>query len=164
MDFIKTLGSAVSGAKNYIVEKNKKSAIANRLKTAAKCQNQILDRAYLALGKYYYNNLRDVTNTVTEGHCAQIEITQKKLKDTLNALEELYREDTNAVVREEIDLDDVVEIKPDSNEDEISEFSEPEMPLDSFNDEVAEGIVDEAVDTTAEFADLDDNSKLPFEG
>ncbi len=163
MDFIKTLGSAVSGAKNYLLEKNKKSATANRLKNTAKHHHRVIEKAYLALGKYYYHNLRDVTNTVTEGQCVQIELSQKKLEETIKALEKLYSDEENRVASDEIELDDVTETGPILSQDEPADTYKEQMPLNDFNDEVAEGIVDEAVDTTAEFADVEENSKLPFE-
>ena len=38
----------------------------NRLRTVIRCEEKAEERAYLALGRYYYHNLRDAENTVTD--------------------------------------------------------------------------------------------------
>ncbi len=45
----------------------------NRLRTVIRCEEKAEERAYLALGRYYYHNLRDAENTVTEPYCIDIE-------------------------------------------------------------------------------------------
>ena len=66
MDFLKgitsvfkTAGGAVQDAVGVVAEKNRKNALANRLRTVIRCEEKAAERAYLALGRYYYHNLRD---------------------------------------------------------------------------------------------------------
>ena len=61
----KTAGGAVQGAVKVVEEKNRRTALMNRLRTVIRCEEKAEERAYLALGRYYYHNLRDAENTVT---------------------------------------------------------------------------------------------------
>ncbi len=155
MDFFKTIGHAVTGAKDYLVEKNKKTADINRLKTNIKCQDQIMKKAYLALGRYYYHNLRDEMDPQTIEFCEQIDKAQKSREDAMSKLGVIKEQLTEKEMREEIDLDGVVEISPPVEEDFVKK--------DVVDDTVTDGIIDESIDTTAEVADIDENSDLPFE-
>ncbi len=144
MDFFKNLASAVVGAKDIMVEKNRRTALINRLRTVIKCEEQISDRAYMALGRYYYHNLRDDSNPVTEPHCADIDDSQRKLENALAHLEKLYSEEKENSTSEEITLDDVMEV--------------------SVEDQVEDGFVDEAVASAEpETAEDGENDNLPFE-
>ena len=73
----KTAGGAVQGAVKVVEEKNRRTALMNRLRTVIRCEEKAEERAYLALGRYYYHNLRDAENTVTEPYCIDIEAAQK---------------------------------------------------------------------------------------
>ena len=75
----KTAGGAVQGAVKVVEEKNRRTALMNRLRTVIRCEEKAEERAYLALGRYYYHNLRDAENTVTEPYCIDIEAAQKRI-------------------------------------------------------------------------------------
>ena len=144
MDLFKNLASAFVGAKDIMVEKNRRTALINRLRTVIKCEEQSSDRAFMALGRYYYHNLRDVGNSVTEPHCADIDEAQKKLENALKHLEELYNEESDKSTVEEITLEDVMEI--------------------SVDDQVEDGFIDEAAASPEpETAKDGENDNLPFE-
>ena len=51
-------------AATQLKEKNRRLAAANRLRTAIRCQEKAAEKEYLALGRYYYNVLRDPDNPV----------------------------------------------------------------------------------------------------
>ena len=72
----KTAGGAMQNAVGVVAEKNRKTALANRLRTVIRCEEKAAERAYLALGRYYYNNLRDAANANTEPYCADIEAAE----------------------------------------------------------------------------------------
>ena len=55
------------------------AAYLNRIRTVIKCEEQAAEKEYLALGRYYYNNLRDPSNAVTEPHCAELEAIEARL-------------------------------------------------------------------------------------
>lgn len=167
MDFLKnitaafkTAGEAVQDAVGVVAEKNRKNALANRLRTVIRCEEKAAERAYLALGRYYYHNLRDAGNTVTEPHCIDIEAAERRIDAAVEKLEALCHEDGEEEI-EEITLDDVREFVPQPAADEA----------------VPEGMVDEAVEAApAEPAtehpeteaapiaeEKDESEELPFE-
>ncbi|MEG1426960.1 MAG: hypothetical protein RSC76_04655 [Oscillospiraceae bacterium] len=157
MEFFKNISGIMLATKDVILEKNRKSALTNRLRAVVKCEEQCADRAYLALGRYYYHNLRDVGNPVTEPHCVDVDASEKRLEQAISHLEEIYNENGNNSVIEKVNLDDAKEIQ----------FEE---------DTAIDGIVDEAVaattteqatepvNPTAEAAADGENEDLPFEG
>ena len=108
----KTAGGAVQGAVKVVEEKNRRTALMNRLRTVIRCEEKAEERAYLALGRYYYHNLRDAENTVTEPYCIDIEAAQKRIDAAVEKLEALTREDDSEAEEEEITLDDVQEYTP----------------------------------------------------
>ena len=75
-----------------VEEKNRRTALMNRLRTVIRCEEKAEERAYLALGRYYYHNLRDAENTVTEPYCIDIEAAQKRIDAAVEKLEALTRE------------------------------------------------------------------------
>lgn len=78
-----------------IRQKNSRIARMNRLRTVIRCQEQAAEKEYLALGRYYYNALRDKDNQVAEEHCAKLDQIQAQLDSTLEALEQAAREQTD---------------------------------------------------------------------
>ena len=130
----KTAGGAVQGAVKVVEEKNRRTALMNRLRTVIRCEEKAEERAYLALGRYYYHNLRDAENAVTEPYCIDIEAAQKRIDAAVEKLEALTREEDDEAESEEITLDDVQEYIPTPEE------AEEEA---SF---VPDGTVDEAVE------------------
>ena len=117
----KTAGGAVQGAVKVVEEKNRRTALMNRLRTVIRCEEKAEERAYLALGRYYYHNLRDAENTVTEPYCIDIEAAQKRIDAAVEKLEALTREDDSEAEEEEITLDDVQEYTPTPEEEKEAE-------------------------------------------
>lgn len=168
MDFIKnitaafkTAGGAVQSAVGVVAEKNRKTALMNRLRTVIRCEEKAAERAYLALGRYYYHNLRDADNAVTEPHCIDIEAAEQRIDAAVAKLEALCHEEGEEEI-EEITLDDVRELVPDAQP----------APAD---DAIPEGLVDEAVEAAAPAsvqpeteaepvpAEKDASEELPYE-
>ena len=88
----KSAGGAMQNAVGVVAEKNRKTALANRLRTVIRCEEKAAERAYLALGRYYYNNMRNAANADTEHHCIDIEAAEKRIEDAMQKLEALLRE------------------------------------------------------------------------
>ena len=132
----KTAGGAVQDAVKVVEEKNRRTALMNRLRTVIRCEEKAEERAYLALGRYYYHNLRDAENSVTEPYCIDIEAAQERIDAAVEKLEALTREDDDEAEGEEVTLDDVQEYTPTPEE-------KKEAEEDDF---VPDGTVDEAVE------------------
>lgn len=89
MDFFKNVAGSVSKAVNYVVDKNRSAALVNRLKIVIRNEKEVEARAYIELGKYYYENLRDPENDHTERLCHTVEHADRRLKRAFTKLDEL---------------------------------------------------------------------------
>lgn len=74
-------------------EKNRRAAVANRLRTVIRCEEKAAEKEYLALGRYYYNALRDADNPIAESHCARIDQINVRRDNALEQLEQLGQEE-----------------------------------------------------------------------
>lgn len=101
MSIIDNVKSGVSNAvetlsdtAQALVEKNRVHAQKNRIKAVIQCENRVIDKAFIELGKYYMKNLRDPGNEKNEELCRAIEESIEKIKlakdryDKLSAYED----------------------------------------------------------------------------
>ena len=145
----KTAGGAMQNAVDVVAEKNRKTALMNRLRTVIRCEEKAAERAYLALGRYYYHNLRDAANAETENYCVGIEVAEQRIEEAMLKLEELNREEEDVATSvAEIGLRDVpVQAEP-------------------AEESVPEGFVDEAVEAVEAAeevpAEKDASEDLPY--
>ena len=86
---LESIGVSLSRAVEYVVDKNRKAAQINRLKLVIRNEEKISQKAYVALGKYYYHHLRDENDPVTEPHCNAIDHSSRRLDRAITRLEEL---------------------------------------------------------------------------
>lgn len=89
MNFLSNVGSGFSKAIDFVVEKNRRIALINRVKLVIRNEEENSQRAYVALGKYYYRNLRDEANSETEIYCNAIENANKRRDRALQKLDDL---------------------------------------------------------------------------
>lgn len=139
MSFLKNIGQAISNAAGYVEEKSRKAAYLNRIRTVIRCEEKAAEREYVALGRYYYNNLRDKNNAVTEAHCVELEAIEERLEKALDQLEQFYQADHN----------DVLAIKGEAEEitlDDVESFDSDPIPEQEAEEQA------------------DENANLPFEG
>lgn len=104
MEFLKTIGKAVGEAAAYLGEKNHRAAQLSRIRSFLRCQEKAAEKEYLALGRYYYHNLRDKENDVTEAHCLALDEIEQRLDAALDQLSQCY---SASEAREEVTLEDV---------------------------------------------------------
>jgi len=57
LSFIEKISGALSDSLDYLIDKNRQRAQLNRMATVIKNETEILNRAYIALGKHYYKTL-----------------------------------------------------------------------------------------------------------
>ena len=151
-DMIKTISrdiaKGVTEARDNIAEKSRKTAVINRLRSVVKLEEARRDRAYMALGRYYYHNLRDDNNENTELHCTAVDEAESRIATALKHLDEIYSEKESNDVAEVVELNDVVEI---------------EAPVDDI-DPVTAGSNSQFIDIGDEETAKDgENDNLPFE-
>ncbi len=88
-NILETIGVSLSRAVEHVVDKNRKAAQINRLKLVIRNEERVAEKAYAALGKYYYHHLRDASDAVTEPHCAAIDQASRRMDRAITRLEEL---------------------------------------------------------------------------
>lgn len=93
MGLFQTIGQSVSEAVNFMGEKSRRAAYLNRIRAVIRCEEKAAEKQYLALGRYYYHNLRDKNNPVTEAHCAELDEIETRLESALTQLDLFYQMD-----------------------------------------------------------------------
>ncbi|MBE6822151.1 MAG: hypothetical protein E7518_03455 [Ruminococcaceae bacterium] len=89
MNFIESVTGNVTKAVDYLVEKNRKAAVMNRLRIVIKNERDNEARAFAALGKYYYQHLRDPENEETEHLCRAVDFSDRRMKKAFAKLDEI---------------------------------------------------------------------------
>ena len=174
MNFIENVKNGVSAAVETIsdaaqnlIEKNRINAQVNRLKLVIKNESSILNKAYIQLGKYYFENSDDPKPEETEDLFEII----ANAKARLNAAQELYRsliqqktEEADENSPEAEDFEDTITVAC-SNEDEYEEPAneEPEETAEEVAEDAAEEVIEDIAEETAsetfdEAADDDDEA------
>ena len=172
-NILESIGMSISHAVDCVVEKNRRSAQINRLKLVIRREERISEKAYIALGKYYYHNLRDENDPVTEPHCVAVDQASRRLDRAITRLEDLF-------AKPEQTQDECAECEFDCNscqgfcgndEEEDScckESTVVEEPSDSQETteettETAQPPVDSTYSGVEEAADPRDNREIPFQ-
>lgn len=88
MNIFNTIGAGITQAIDTVVEKNRYLAYTNRLKYVIKSETETLNRAYCALGKHFYKDLKgDPESAEVQRLCKVIAIAQERLKKAQDRLE-----------------------------------------------------------------------------
>lgn len=137
MSFIDKVSDSVSQSINTIIDKNRKYAQLNRLNAVIKNETEVINRAYIALGKQYYKILKGNTaNADVSELCTVIEDSKlrlKKAQERYNYVEKHGLENTDSkqpVVK--ITADD--EVKPDI--DDLEEDEDITIACADMTDEI----------------------------
>lgn len=146
MEFLKTIGKAVGEAAAHLGEKNHRAAQLSRIRSFIRCQEKAAEKEYLALGRYYYHNLRDKENDVTEAHCLALDEIEQRLDAALDQLSQCY---SASEAREEVTLEDVQAF------DQDPAAQAAPTPVEAAPAEEA---------PAATPAPAEENENLPFEG
>lgn len=96
MKLLDTVAAGLTKAVDYVVEKNRKAALINRVKVVIRNEEQNMNSAYVALGKYYFRRLRDEKNEDTERYCKAVENAMRRIDRAVTKLEELNGEDDSS--------------------------------------------------------------------
>lgn len=162
MKILSSVASHVTKAIDFVVEANRKGALINRIKAVVRCEEKNIERAYVALGKYYYNNLRDKELEETERHCLALENSKRRLDRALTRLEELTEEDEDEEYNEYEDYEDCY-CSTDFDDDYVDYEDERELRhvdgVDSF-DSHGEPVYDEFAEA-GEAAEEKDGDVIP---
>lgn len=116
MDVFKNVADSVTKAVNFVVDKNRRAALINRLKIVIRNEKEVEARAYIELGRYYFENLRDPENSRTEPLCVAVENSDRRLKRAFAKLDEMLM--PSGADEEEACADDGREDGGESRDDE----------------------------------------------
>ncbi|WP_050696691.1 hypothetical protein [Anaeromassilibacillus senegalensis] len=140
MNIFNVIGSEVSKAVDYVVEKNRKTAMINRLRVVIKNERENTARAYVALGKYYMEHLRDANDEQAEQLCQAVEESERRMRKAFDKLDEITaptEEEDDACA----DCNDDCDICPyyeDLNEVQRQELAQSGETADEEESDVAE--------------------------
>lgn len=152
MKFLQKIGKSVQNAVQTVEQKNRSAAQLNRIRAYIRSQEKAAEQQYLALGRYYYHNLRDAAESVTEAHCAELDSIEANLKSARDQLDFFYSVEhpesaSIGIIHSEDGPTAVYIAHKDPAERE-------EVTLDDV----------QCFDSDPAAADPDENADLPFEG
>lgn len=89
MRILQNIYQGFSSAVHLVVEKNRKNNLINRIKYVIRDEEMKANQAYIALGKYYFKNLRQENNEETEFYCKAVDHANHRIERALTKLDEL---------------------------------------------------------------------------
>lgn len=89
MNLFQSVTGNLTKAVDFVVEKNRKAALINRIRIVIKNERENEARAYVALGKYYYEHLRDKNNEETEHLCRAVDFSDARIRKAFQKMDEL---------------------------------------------------------------------------
>lgn len=89
MDLLNTISCAVAAAYEAVANRNRQAAVNNRLKAIVRSEMGTINRAYIALGKHFYNDLRSQATGDEAVLCNAIDQAKERI---LKAREKLAAE------------------------------------------------------------------------
>lgn len=164
---VNTAVDTITSATQSIIEKNRVNAKLNRLRLVMKNESELMNRAYIALGKYYYEQTTRNEEFSKETEAKLFEVIENSKKKIAKA-RECYREiidSQNDAIYGKCEpkakapvadvLEDITVACSNENEYETSPFEkEPEELTAPVEESVEEAI--EAVQEEAKASEADD--------
>ncbi|MDO4459001.1 MAG: hypothetical protein Q4C42_02800 [Clostridia bacterium] len=86
----KSIVKLAAEIKDNVNENIRKNRIISKLKTVLRLEKKVADIEFAAIGKYYYENMRDPENKECEAHCLEIDEALSRIasaEEHLNSLE-----------------------------------------------------------------------------
>lgn len=95
------IGDTVSEISSSIAEKNRLRAQLNHIKSMIKTDTATRDQAYMELGRYFYENMREGTSAENEAICAVIDAADARISRASIAYVELLNLRNDTKIRSE---------------------------------------------------------------
>lgn len=105
MKFLDVLGSTVSDALDYVLERNRTQAQVNRLRLVMRNEAKLMDKSYNELGKYYYEHLRQTADTDNEKLCQTIDHSKARMKKAQKRYHQIVEEQIQNISASAMDDD-----------------------------------------------------------
>ena len=100
-DGLEFIGETVSEIASSVAEKNRLRVQLNHLKTLIKTDSATRDQAYIELGRYFYENLREGTTPENEAICAVIDAANDRISKASLRYVELLNIQNDTKIRSE---------------------------------------------------------------
>lgn len=100
-DGLEFLGDTVSEIASSIAEKNRLRIQLNHIKGLIKADSSTRDQAYIELGRYFYENLREDTTAENEAICAVIDAANERISKASLRYVELLNIQNDTKIRSE---------------------------------------------------------------
>ncbi len=171
---VSTAVDTISTVAQTIVEKNRTNAKLNRLRMVMKSESELMNRAYIALGKQYYEmqkkgevssneNQQKLTEVIdkSKAKIAKARDCYRKIVDSQN---DIYYGTPDA--DKEYNVTDIVDITvacSNENEYESSPFEKVESAIEDVLDDVLDVTIEVAEDTKNAIEDVAEEVKKDFE-
>ena len=92
---VNTAADTISNVTQNIVEKNRTNAKLNRLRLIMKCESELMNRAYIALGKVMYDSRKKGTE-INDAECEKLLKVIDTSKAKIAKARECYRKIVNS--------------------------------------------------------------------
>ena len=86
---MESLGNSIAKCLDAVTERNHRASLINRLRIVIKNERETTARAYVALGKYYYDHLRDRDNEETERLCRDVDESTARMRRAFDKMNEI---------------------------------------------------------------------------
>ena len=140
---VNTAVDTISTVAQTIVEKNRTNAKLNRLRLVMKSESELMNRAYIALGKVMYDSRKKGTD-IDDAECEKLLKVIDSSKAKIAKARECYRQIVDS--SNEVKKDDIVDITvacSNENEYKSSPFKE-EKPAEESAKEEADALQEKA--------------------
>lgn len=119
---VNTAVDTISSVTQSFVEKNRTNAKLNRLRLVMKNESELMNRAYIALGKKYYEDAKKGKNDILEQEQKLFEVIDKSkariakarkcYRDIVDSTNDIFysKEDTEVSAPQPVNTDDIVDI------------------------------------------------------
>lgn len=143
MNILDTISTGFTTVVDTVVEKNRKCAYINRLKYVIKSETDTLNRAYIALGKHFYKDLKgDPESAEVQRLCKVIDIAKTRLKKAQDRYEYVMMygmPDAPAPEKEQAEPEDYS--FDDLDEGDITICCSDDAEIQSANEKISEAPV-----------------------
>lgn len=165
---VNTAVDTISSVAQSIVEKNRTNAKLNRLRLVMKNESELMNRAYIALGKYYFENAKNGDIAPADEQKKLFEVIKKskakiakarscyrKIVDSRN---DIFYGNTEDIETPDYDSSNIVDITvacSNESEYESSPFEPSDEPVQTQASQDDEKTKDESIDVK-DFEEADD--------
>ena len=93
MSFLDKMGKTFSDTVKSVTEKNHKLAKMNRLRNRIAIAQEEREKAYISIGKYYYEKTKDLPEEDVADAFLKIDIAEREIAAVVSEIEEMRREE-----------------------------------------------------------------------